>query len=145
MKIISILIYISILTYLPGCTWLTDSPRTFWGSSVRVLSGLREQGDSAEFQCLKDACFEAVLGLTAPFGSADASEKFVLFAKDAQQNYLIIMGITDSVDTTEVGIFFDALPDGRTRVGISSLSSRARHTASQAVFERLSQEFGSLL
>lgn len=139
MKKILILIYISII--ISSCAWVQDFPRTAWGSSIRVLSAKRSEAASDVFLCDREKCFDFVVGLTRPFGSKEEGDsgKVILFAKDPKKNYLIVMGVPGNVDTTEVGVFFDQLPDQQTRIEISSLSLRAKDAAAEMIFKRISE------
>jgi len=138
MKIILILISISIL--LAGCGWIADAPRTAWGSSIRVLSNKRSEAETGIFMCHRDEFFNAVMKMTYAFGAkkTDDAQQFILFAKDPDKKYMIIMGVPDSVDTTEVGLFFDEINDQQTRLEVSSLSTRAKRTAARIIFEQIS-------
>lgn len=149
--------------YIFGCAWVADFPRTMWGSSVRVLSDRRSEAETQTFSCSKEISFEIVKGMTFPYGavkkdSEDDEEgdgegdggdedggKFLLFAKDPKMNYLIIMGVPDAVNTTEVGVFFDEVESGQTKVDISSLSSRAKKTVAGIIFTKLSESCQGIL
>ena len=140
MKRIFILMCISI--YISGCSWVVDLPRSLWGSSIRVLSEKRSEAETQVFSCSREACFESVLAMTLPYGAEDrGGDKFVLFAQDKRKQYMIIMGVPGSVDTTEVGVFFDLSDDARTKVELSSLSSRAKQAAAEIIFGKLSATF----
>ncbi len=146
MKKIIILLYISIS--ISGCAWVVDFPRSLWGSSIRVLSDQRKDAETKIFSCDRDVCFDAVLAMTRPnfvlaedeADEADKTdERFVLFMKDARKRYIVVMGVPGAVDTTEVGIFFNVIKDGQTKIDISSLSSRAKQEAARRIFEKLSE------
>jgi len=135
-----ILLIISI--YIYGCSWIIDFPRSMWGSSVRVLSDKRDQALSKEFSCSRDECFDEVLQLTLPYGVEDPeNDKFLLFLKDKKKRHMIIMDVPASVDTTEVGVFFDSMANGKIKVDISSLSSRAKEKAAGIIFTKLGTRF----
>ncbi len=137
-----ILIIIISSIYISGCSWVVDLPRSILGSSIRVLSDKRTEAQTKTFDCDLSSCFEAVLEMTLPYGAEDLEdEKFVVFAKDARQRYMILMDVPGSVDTTEVGVFFDTLDDGRVKVDISSLSTRAKNKVAELVFDHLSGRF----
>ncbi len=137
MKRIIILLFISL--YISGCSWISDFPRTMWGSSVRVLSAQRAQAKTEVFSCDPEQCFDHVLAMTAPYGAERSDDMFVLFLKDSKKRYMILMGVDNAVDTTEVGVFFDALDGRQTKIDIASLSSRARDAAATLIFERMAQ------
>ena len=137
-----IIIVIISCIYISGCAWVVDFPRTAWGSSIRVLSDKRSDAETQTFSCKKEVCFEIVEALTLPHGVKDENDdKFVLFANDPRGRYLIVMDVPGSVNTTEVGIFFDELEAGQTKVDISSLSSRAKQAVAEIVFTKLSEGY----
>jgi pimeloyl-ACP methyl ester carboxylesterase len=72
----------------------------------------------------------------------EEDQKFTLFAEDPRKRYMILMGVPESVDTTEVGVFFDSLGYGKTKIDISSLSSRAKRIAAEMIFQKLDRRFG---
>lgn len=63
-----------------------------------------------------------------------------LFIKDADQRFVIVMGIPGCVNTTEVGIFVTSLEQGAA-IEISSLSTIAKIKAAEIVFEELQKSF----
>lgn len=66
---------------------------------------------------------------------------FEVFRKDRIKGFIIVMGVKDQIDTTEVGIFLTKVADQTYTIDIASLSSRAKQTVAQVVFEKLSQQF----
>jgi len=141
MKLLIIIAFFSL--FLTGCSWISDLPRSIWGSSTRVLSEKREAALSREFNCSPQGCFDAVVDMTASYkeDSEDDDLKLMLFLKNKHRGHLVLMGVPGSVDTTEVGVFLGDHGGGRTRVEISSLSSRARDTAAKMIFDHLSNQF----
>jgi len=69
------------------------------------------------------------------------TRKFTIFIKNAQKKHLVIFNLPGSVDTTEVGVFFVPLENGRVKIDISSLSTNAKRTAAEIIFPELSQHF----
>ena len=61
--------------------------------------------------------------------------------KDPRQAYVIVMGVPGCVDTTEVGIFFDALSDHQTKIDVSSLSSRAKREVARIIFDEMARAY----
>ena len=55
-----IIIVISSFIYISGCAWVLDSPKTLWGSSIRVLSDQRASAETQTFSCSKEKCFDVV-------------------------------------------------------------------------------------
>ena len=64
-----------------------------------------------------------------------------LFIKNRKRNFLVVMGVPNCVNTTEVGIFFVPLDGGNVRVDLSSLSTKAKRNASEMVFKELDKHF----
>ncbi len=69
---------------------------------------------------------------------------WVIFKKDEIKGYMVVMGVKGSVNTTEIGIFFDELSDTQTRIEISSLSTNAKRKVAKALFHGLDIAFGYL-
>jgi hypothetical protein len=57
---------------------------------------------------------------------------------------IVIMSVPGNIDTTEVGVFFVELPEGQTRVEISSLSSSAKVHAADIIFPHLTKIFSAI-
>jgi len=68
-------------------------------------------------------------------------QPFRLFMSDPRRGLIVLMGVPNSVDTTEVGVFFDETSRGNVRVDIASLSSQAVHVAAPLIFENLKRRF----
>lgn len=64
-----------------------------------------------------------------------------LFIKDRKRNFIVVMGVPNCVNTTEVGIFFVSEEGGNVRVELSSLSTKAKKNAAEIVFKELSEHF----
>lgn len=66
---------------------------------------------------------------------------YIVFFHDRQEQHVVVVGVPGSVDSTEVGIFFENTPRG-VQVEIASLSSHAKRTVSASVFKALTEKFG---
>jgi hypothetical protein len=64
-----------------------------------------------------------------------------LFLKNRKKNLIVVMGVSNCVNTTEVGIFFTPVDQGNVRIELSSLSTKAKKNASELVFKELSKHF----
>jgi hypothetical protein len=64
-----------------------------------------------------------------------------LFLQDKAKRHIIVMGVPTSIDTTEVGVFFEPTGAGETRVEISSLSTNAKTRAAEIIFAELEKSF----
>jgi hypothetical protein len=114
-----------------------------WGTSTTALELARSDALRKTYTCDLKECYEAALSLARNEESLEPqTEKFFdVFLKDPRQRHIVVMGIQGSVDTTEVGIFFDDLGEGAVRLEISSLSASAKKKAARAVFEEFDQRF----
>ncbi|HSV43021.1 MAG TPA: hypothetical protein VLJ10_00560, partial [Candidatus Bathyarchaeia archaeon] len=125
-----------------------------------VLNARRAHGETKVFTCSVNDAYDTVLELTRPFGEkeyanlseVEAAEKskkekppFVLFQQNAQRRWMVVMGVPQAVDTTEVGIFFDSMSEEQTKIVVVSLSSRAQATAAAIIFERVASRFGPMV
>ena len=170
MKINSRFIWMVILFgVLQGCTPLQKTEevcKTVWGSSTRALEKARDHALVKTYECPLKECFDAVLSLARkesvillgePYNQSASvpqetevteAEKrhsqsgfFEVFKKDPQNKYMVVMGISGSINTTEVGIFFSTYQPGVTKVEISSLSTNAKRKVAQDVFAQLDLKF----
>ena len=137
--------FICILTILlcSACGFLQEGAKTFWGSSIRALAQARPEGIRATYSCIPEACFDKVLAMTYVGEKPKRSQgkDFRLFLKDRRAGHIVIMEVPGAVDTTEVGIFFDAVGSGQTQVEIASLSSAAVSVTAEIIFAILDQDF----
>ena len=139
---------------LVGCTPL-EVGRTVWGSSIRALDEARNEAFKKIYTCQFDQCFDAVLSLDRKESidkeskeskeSKEFKETFQVFLKDRVRSVIVVIGITGQVDTTEVGIFFTRIDDGKYRVEISSLSTTAKEKVALLVFNKLNESFQEVL
>lgn len=67
-----------------------------------------------------------------------------LFMKNPKKNLIVVMGVPNCVDTTEVGIFFTPDGDGNTKVELSSLSTKAKKITAEMVFAQLNKHFSGI-
>lgn len=110
--------------------------KTIWGSSTRALEQARDNAitrtyDKSYWDCVRSSI-------------TYAKKHWVIFKKDEINGYMVVMGIKGSVNTTEVGIFFDELSDNQTRIEISSLSTNAKRKVAHGLFHGLDIAFGYL-
>ena len=72
---------------------------------------------------------------------APATVYLDLYIKDRKKNLIVVMGIPNCVNTTEVGIFFTSLDQGNIKIELSSLSTKAKKAAAEIVFAELNKHF----
>lgn len=101
------------------------------GRNIRDLEEARTTGVSRTFEMPLDETFTKTLDILE-------TEKLTVFMRSASKEYIVAMGFHRQIDTTRVGIFFDAIGEGSTKVTISSLSSTALPKAEKIIFEGLS-------
>jgi len=58
---------------------------------------------------------------------------------------MVLIGVPGSVDSTEVGVFFDPSQEGQIKIDVSSLSSVAKVTAAELIFTELNKKFQTAL
>ena len=161
MKKSTIALMLFVLMVSPGCSHLIESGKTLIGTSTRVLENARVEALSTMFKCSYYDCFDVVLSIARTASSiqpvgidgeeqtvdiekdvADKNTKpFEVFMKNRSNGYIVVMGTSGNVNTTEVGIFFSKRGRQVIKVEISSLSSAAKRKGAKAVFAKLSSKF----
>ncbi len=134
-----------LLIALGGCTPL-EMGRTVWGSSIRALDEARVDAFKKTYSCQFDQCFDAVLALDRQGVKVpNLKETFNVFIKDRVRSVIVAIGIYGQVDTTEVGIFFKRIDEGKYSIEVSSLSTTAKEKVAFLVFSQLSKQFNEVL
>ena len=98
-----------------GCVHLKEGGRRIWGSSIAHLEEARADGQALDVTLGRDAAFERIGAILKESGAQ-------VYLKDPDKAYLAAMGFTGSVDTTQVGIFFEPRTQDATRIEVASLS-----------------------
>lgn len=124
---------------LAGCETL----KSIWGSSTQTLEDAIPQGLSRTYGCVFRDCYQAILALDQNDQSRIPKTKkyFNVFLKDPIRGRIVVMGIPEQVDTTEVGIFLTEESSGSIRIDVTSLSTQAKEKVATAVFNELDQSF----
>ena len=133
-----------LLPLLASCVTLTETAKSIWGSSVKALEAARVDAPSRIFDCDRDACMDAVKGLTLEELEQDPPlfKKFSLFSENRKTGVLVLMDVPGMINTTEVGVFFDPLPEkGGVKVDVASRSTHAEQNASDILFAELEEQF----
>ncbi len=142
---------------LIGCARIVDIPKTIWGSSTRALEVARVDAISKVYRCSFNDCYKAVLDLerekVRKIPDVTETEDFIvetgstgifdIFLEDRKKRHVIVMGISGSVDTTEVGIFFSQPTLTTVKLEVTSLSSSAKRTTAEKMFEELDLLFSA--
>ena len=123
---------------LVGCTTLrekaTETAKVMWGSSVKALEESRTQANSKTFQCALDECLRQVVSISK-------EESVKIFINNPKKGFIVVMGLPNTIDTTEVGIFFTAIEAVKTKIEITSLSPYAQEIAADLFFSKLKMTF----
>jgi hypothetical protein len=122
---------------VPASEYPLEFVKTIWGSSTRALEQARDNAITKTYDKSYWDCVRSAIDVVN-------KRKWVIFKKDEIKGYMVVMGVKGSVNTTEIGIFFDELSDTQTRVEISSLSTNAKRKVSKALFHGLDIAFGYL-
>ena len=119
------------------CDDTLEVGKTLWGSSTRALEQARDKAITKTYNKSYWDCVRSAIDVMN-------KKKWVIFKKDEIKGYMVVMGIPGSVNTTEIGIFFDELSDNQTRIEISSLSTNAKRKVAKNLFHGLDIAFGYL-
>ena len=128
-KLSIFIVVIFSLSFL-GCAKIKEIPKVLWGSSTKALDEARHQGVSKNYNCNIELCFEDILELAK-------KEDLEIYIKDHKRWLIVVMGIQDNIETTEVGLFFSALSSKETKIEVVSLSDSAQKTAATMFFKSL--------
>lgn len=145
---------------LSSCSQVMEVPKTIWGSSTRALEKARHNAITQSYQCAVNECFDAIMEMAdtkvlQPLDKLKNSEDkknetkkikhkstpFNIFLQDRHKQHIVVMGISDNVDTTEVGIFLNAFDENITHIDISSLSSSAKRKVADILFKNLQDKY----
>ena len=120
--------------FLCGCARLHETGKVLWGSSTKALEEKRSAAASRTYQCFLSECFDEVV-------SFSEKEGLTMFIKDKDKNVMVVMGLSGTVSTTEIGIFFEPLQVKEIRVDVVSLSTKAQEMAADLFLKHLDQKF----
>ncbi|HPN88922.1 MAG TPA: hypothetical protein PLH56_06265 [Candidatus Omnitrophota bacterium] len=139
---LNIFIVMIAVVLLAGCQHLMEAPKIIWGNSLKELENARVRADKKTYLCRFEDCYAAILTLDRNYPVKPYTEKFCeVFLKDPVRGVIVIMGLKDAIDTTEVGIFLTEQDNASLDVEVVSSSSSAQEKAAQAVFAELDKRF----
>ena len=118
---------------LLGCAHVSETAKKVWGSSITHLEAARATGQKGEFACSPEACFKIAEGALVKKGA-------LVYLKDKDKRYLAAMNFKGYVDTTEAGVFFTKLNDGKTQVETASMSPKLAREAGEYIFSAMKQK-----
>jgi hypothetical protein len=110
-----------------GCAHVSETAKKVWGSSITHLEAARDSGYKEVFACSPETCFKIAEEALLKRGA-------LVYLKDKDKRYLAAMNFKGYVDTTEAGVFFTKLSDGKTLVEVASMSPRLAQEAAGYVF-----------
>jgi len=138
------ILFVAIVCLCSSCAFFehpvgntVEISKTLWGSSTRALEQARDNAITKTYDKSYWDCVRSAIDLAA-------KEHWVIFKKDEIKGYMVVMGVKGSVNTTEIGVFFDELSDTQTRIQISSLSTNAKRKVAKELFHGLDIAFGYL-
>jgi hypothetical protein len=99
-----------------GCANLSFDAGAFAGVEIKDLEKARAKGKEKVFRISYDAAFDRMMGIIK-------SNDLTAYQSNRKKGYIVVMGFPRQTDTTRVGMFFDDLGDGTTRITLSSLST----------------------
>ena len=117
---------------LSGCAHVSETAKKVWGSSISHLEAAKASGQKDVFACSPEACFKIA-------EEALSKIKVLVYLKDKDKRYLAAMNFKGYVDTTEAGVFFTKLSDGKTQVEVASMSPKLAREVAGYVFSGIKQ------
>jgi len=127
-----IVFILPVLLVVIGCARITETTKAILGTSTKDLEEERVNAITKTYACDLSDVFDEVLRIAE-------KRKLVVFSKNRTQRRIVLMKIPESIDTTEVGVFFSYLDKNKTEIEITSLSPSAKQTASEIIFLDLSE------
>ena len=115
---------------LGGCAHYSTDFNALLGTNISDLKKARADGKVEIFPLTCDAAFDKVTMILE-------NNRLVIFQANREKRYIVAMGFPKQTDTTRVGIFFESLPDNKTKITLSSLSSTALVKAGALIFGEL--------
>ncbi|MBF0511711.1 MAG: hypothetical protein HQL13_05200 [Candidatus Omnitrophica bacterium] len=139
MRFLLIIIFVACCSSCATWDHSVDNTKEFcksvWGSSTKALEQARDRAITKTYDKPYWDCVKGALRVVN-------SQGWIIFKKQESQGYMVVMGITGCVNTTEVGIFFVKSSEGQTRIEISSLSTNAKRKVAKGLFHGLDALFG---
>ncbi len=115
---------------LSGCASTDYNLTSLAGINVRDLEAAKDQGRSRTFEMGYEDAFNRTIAVLE-------REKLTTFRSSKRKGYIVAMGFPEQIDTTRVGIFFDAVSENSTEITLSSLSGTAVSKAENIIFSGL--------
>jgi hypothetical protein len=131
-NILASILALSLLVAVGGCSTSKYNLASLAGLNVRDLEKAKEQGVERTFNFDLDTAFNETLKVLN-------SEGLTIYQSNLKKGYIVAMGFKEQVDTTRIGIFFEAGSENSTKIILSSLSSTALVKAEKIIFGGLSK------
>lgn len=119
---------------LSGCASVERTAQNIWGSSVNHLENARVDALYDTIDCAYQECYEAIKEKLV-------QDQYIIFQERPEKGLIVVMGIPQAIDTTEVGVFLTPLSADQTEVEVSSLSSPAKKKLAEYLFPFLMETF----
>ena len=119
---------------LTGCASIKSVSQNIWGSSITHLETARVDSLYKTIPCEYQECYDAIKVMLDE-GS------YTVFQERPAKGLLVIMGVQEALNTTEVGIFLTPLSSEETEIEVASLSTPAKKTFAEVLFTYLDNEF----
>jgi hypothetical protein len=116
---------------ISGCAGFSTKVAVLSATNIADLEEARAEGLSRDFSYPAEEAFAKVTALLD-------REKIKIYLEDRKKGFIVALGFPRQTDTTRVGIFFEPLPSGGTRITLSSLSSSALERAGVMILDGLS-------
>jgi hypothetical protein len=113
---------------ISGCTSIKEAGKGFAGISTKELEAGRKSAIVKTFDYDYFTSFTKALDTLKNMGS-------YIYAKDIKKHMIAVYA--SELDTTPVGVFFKEISQTSTQVEVSSLSTYAKETISQEIFQAL--------
>jgi hypothetical protein len=126
-----------IICCVVGCSHIQENVKVVWGSSIKALEEERINGESHSFACAMETCFDQTLAVVK-------QASYNVFINNPTKNVIVVMGVPGSINTTEVGVFFESISDEETLIQVSSLSHRAMRVVATTVFDHFKKAYPAL-
>ena len=127
-KITHILFCVFVLSLmLGGCASGSFNLQSLAGINISDLEHARSSGKEMTVPLSYDAAYDKVMEIIR-------DNKLTVFREGRKQGYIVVIGFPKQETTTRVGIFFDRVDDGSTKITLSCLSSTCLARAQNIIF-----------
>jgi hypothetical protein len=119
---------------LSGCAMLTEGFKGVAGVSTKILEDERPQAISQVVAVEQQAAFDKTLEILKEKGA-------YVYSRNRAKGLIAVY--LSETETTPVGIFFTPLPDGKTKLEVSSPSSFGKESIAKKLFSEFNNPAGT--